>query len=142
PTDVGAAIGLTALDAVRTVRAELAGTVDIEIVAMANVPLTGLEGRDNVAVLRDAIDAGADVVGGAPWLDPDPAAACGLLLDLAAAAGLPVDLHVDGTAAPAADTLGTLIALVRQGFPHRLTASHVVNLASRPRAEQHRTAAA
>ena len=139
-TDVGAAIGVTALDAVRTVRAELAGTVDIEIVAMANVPLTGLEGRDNVAVLRDAIDGGADVIGGAPWLDPDPAAACRLLLDLAGSAGLPVDLHVDETTDPAADTLSLLIDLVGQGFPHRVTASHVVSLASRSQASRQRIA--
>ncbi len=32
-------------------------------------------GRENRAALRDAIDAGADTVGGAPWLDPDPAEA-------------------------------------------------------------------
>ena len=139
-TDVGAAIGVTALDAVRTVRAELAGTVDIEIVAMANVPLTGLEGRENVAVLRDAIDAGADVVGGAPWLDPDPAAACRLLLDLAESAARPVDLHVDETTDPAADTLSFLADLVGRGFPHRVTASHAVSLASRLPASQQRIA--
>jgi cytosine/creatinine deaminase len=141
-TDASPALGTMPLAALRTVRAELDGAVDIEFAAMAGNPLTGAAGRENVAALRDAIDAGADVVGGAPWLDTDPAAACGVLLDLAAAAGLPVDLHVDETTDPAADTLGTLIALARQGFPHRLTASHVVSLASRPRAAQHRTAAA
>jgi cytosine/creatinine deaminase len=141
-TDASPVPGTMPLAALRTVRAELDGAVDIEFAAMAGNPLTGVAGRENLAALRDAIDAGADVVGGAPWLDPDPAAACGLLVDLAAAAGLPVDLHVDETTDPAADTLGTLIALVRQGFPHRFTASHVVSLASRPRAEQHRTAAA
>jgi cytosine/creatinine deaminase len=141
-TDASPALGTMPLAALRTVRAELDGAVDIEFVAMAYNPLTGAAGRENLAALRDAIDAGADVVGGAPWRDADPAAACGVLLDLAAAAGLPFDLHVDETTDPAADTLGTLIALARPGFPHRLTASHVVSLASRPRAEQHRTAAA
>jgi cytosine/creatinine deaminase len=141
-TDVSPALGTMPLAALRTVRDELDGAVDIEFVAMAGNPLTGAAGRENVAVLRDAIDAGADVVGGAPWLDADPAAACEMLLDLAAAAGLPVDLHVDETTDPAADTLGTLIALARQGFPHALTVSHVVSLASRPRAAQRRAAAA
>jgi cytosine deaminase len=139
-TDVGAAIGVTAFEATRTVRDELAGVVDIEIVAAANVPLTGLAGRDNLAVLRQAIDAGADVVGGAPWLDPDPAAACGLLFDLAGSAGRPVDLHVDETTDPAADTLSFLIDLVGRGFPHRVTASHAVSLASRPLASRQRIA--
>jgi cytosine/creatinine deaminase len=141
-TDASPALGTMPLAALRTVRADLDGAVDIEFVAMAGNPLTGTAGRENVAALRDAIDAGADVVGGAPWLDPDPAAACEVLLDIAAAAGLPVDLHVDETTDPAADTLGTLITLARRGFPHPITASHVVSLASRPRAEQHRTAVA
>ena len=85
------------------------------------------------AALRDAIDAGANTVGGAPWLDPDPAAACDLLFGIAAAAGLPIDLHVDETTDPAADTLRMLIDLTRQGFGQRVTASHVVSLASAAR---------
>jgi cytosine/creatinine deaminase len=139
-TDVGAAIGATAFEAIRAVRDELAGVVDIEIVATANVPLTGLAGRDNLSALRHAIDAGADVVGGAPWLDPDPAAACDLLFDLAGSAGRPVDLHVDETTDPAADTLSFLIYLVGRGFPNAVTASHAVSLASRPLASRQRIA--
>jgi cytosine deaminase len=137
-TDVSPVLGIIPVAALRSVRDELAGTVDIEIVAMANRPVAGMAGRENVAALRDAIDAGADVVGGAPWLDPDPVAACHLLFDIAAAAGLPVDLHVDETTDPAADTLRVLIDLVRQGFGPRVTAGHVVSLASRPpAARQH-----
>jgi cytosine/creatinine deaminase len=137
-TDVSPVLGIIPLAALRAVRDELAGTLDIEIVAAANIPVTGTAGRENVAALRDAIDAGADVVGGAPWLDPDPTAACHVLLDIAAAAGLPVDLHVDETTDPAADTLRVLVDLVRQGFGPRVTASHVVSLASRPpAARQH-----
>lgn len=139
-TDVGVAIGVTAFDAIRTVRDELAGVVDVEIVATANVPVTGRAGRDNLALLRHAIDAGADVIGGAPWLDPDPAAACDLLFDLAGSAGRPVDLHVDETTDPAADSLSFLIDLVGRGFPHRVTASHAVSLGSRTRASQQRIA--
>ena len=139
-TDVGAEVGLTAFRALAAVRDELAGTVDIEIVAAANCPVTGLAGRDNLAAARDAVDAGADVIGGAPWLDPDPAAAYGLLLGLAAEAGLPADFHVDETTDPAVDTLSCLLDLVEEGFPHRVTASHVVSLGSRPIAEQQRAA--
>jgi len=137
-TDVSPVLGVVPVAALRTVRDELAGTVDIEIVASAGNPVTGTAGRENLAALRDAIDAGADVVGGAPWLDPDPAAACRLLFGIAAAAGLPVDLHVDETTDPAADTLRVLLDLAGQGFGQRVTASHAVSLASRPpAARQH-----
>jgi cytosine/creatinine deaminase len=129
--DVSPVLGTIPVAAVRTVGAELAGMIDIEIVAGAGLPVTGAGGRENVAALRDAIDAGAGVVGGAPWLDPDPGAACHLLFGIAAAAGLPVDLHVDETTAQAADTLSMIIDLVWQGFGQRVTASHAVSLASR-----------
>jgi cytosine deaminase len=139
---VSPALGIIPVAALRAVRDELAGTLDIEIVAGAGSPVTGTAGRENLAALRDAIDAGADLVGGAPWLDPDPAAACQMLFDIAAAAGLPVDLHVDETTDPAADTLGVLISLVRQGFGPRVTASHAVSLASRPPAARQQIAEA
>jgi cytosine deaminase len=141
-TDVSPVLGTIPVKALRAVRDELAETVDIEIVAAANCPVTGLAGRENRAALRDAIDAGADTVGGAPWLDPDPAEACDLLFGIAAAAGLPIDLHVDETTDPAADTLRMLIDLTRQGFGQRVTASHVVSLASRPPAARQRIAEA
>ena len=96
-TDVSPVLGIIPVVALRAVRDELAGTLDIEIVAGGGSPVTGTAGRENLAALRDAIDAGANVVGGAPWLDPDPAAACQVLFDIAATAGLPVDLHVDET---------------------------------------------
>jgi cytosine/creatinine deaminase len=131
-TDTSPMLGIIPVVALRAVRDELAGTLDIEVVAGAGNPVTGSAGREHVAALRDAIDAGADVVGGAPWLDPDPTAACHVLFDIAAAAGLPVDLHVDETTDPAADTLRVLIDLVRQGFGPRVTASHAVSLSSRP----------
>lgn len=141
-TDTSPVVGTTPVAALRAVRDELAGTVDIEIVAGTDIPITGTAGRDNLAALRDAIDVGADVIGGAPWLDPDPAAATRLLFDIAAAAGLPIDLHVDETTDVAADTLGVIIDLVKQGFGQRVTASHVVSLGGRPPAVRQRTAEA
>jgi cytosine/creatinine deaminase len=141
-TDVSPAIGTTALAAMRAVREELAGVVDIDIVAMAGNPLTGRTGQDNVAALQEAIGAGADVIGGAPWLDPDPRAACELLFSLAADHRLPVDVHVDETTDPAARTLNDLVALALRGFPHPVTASHAVSLGNRSSDGQRRTAAA
>jgi cytosine deaminase len=141
-TDVSSAIGTTGLAAMRAVREELSGVVDIDIVAMAGSPLTGQGGRDNVAALHDAISTGADTIGGAPWLDPDPRAACELLFSLAADRGLPVDVHVDETTDPSARTLNDLVALALRGFPHPVTASHAVSLGNRSSDGQRRTAAA
>ena len=46
---------------------------------------------------RDALAAGADVVGGCPHLDDDPVGAHEVLLELAAGGGHMVDLHTDET---------------------------------------------
>ena len=50
----------------------LADLLDLQIVALVAPPVSGSAGADHQALLRAAMDAGADVVGGCPHLDPDP----------------------------------------------------------------------
>jgi len=76
---------------------------------------------------------GADVVGGCPHLDPDPAGYHDLVLALASELGRPIDLHTDETLDPAVLHLSQLADLVtRTGFPHGVTASHCVSLGVQP----------
>ncbi|MFE2760104.1 amidohydrolase family protein [Streptomyces halstedii] len=86
--------GLAPLDAVLEAGRSLRGLMDLTVVAVAG-PLTGRAGADGLALLRDAVDRGADVVGGRPDLDPDPGGHAEAVLGLAAGHGLPVDLHTD-----------------------------------------------
>ncbi|WP_265690467.1 amidohydrolase family protein [Streptomyces griseolus] len=86
--------GLAPLDAVLEAGRSLRGLMDLTVVAVAG-PLTGRAGADVLALLRDAVDRGADVVGGRPDLDPDPGGHAEAVLGLAAGHGLPVDLHTD-----------------------------------------------
>jgi cytosine deaminase len=58
--------------------------------------LTGAAGAEGLAVLRDAVKAGASVVGGCPDVDPDPAGYVEAVLEVASEHGCPVDLHTDG----------------------------------------------
>ena len=103
----------------------------VQIVAMVGTPVTGSAGAANRALLADALDAGADVVGGAPLFDPDPAGAVAVYLAAAERAGRPVDLHIDETTEPAAPTLD-LLARLAAGFPQPVVASHCVSLGSLP----------
>ena len=99
-TDTGDGIGTRAIEAVLSVRAKLRGVVDLQVVAACSVPVTGAAGRTNRATFLSALDMGADVVGGAPWLDPEPSQCLDFLLSIAAERRLPVDLTSTRRAMP------------------------------------------
>ncbi|MDQ1204322.1 amidohydrolase family protein [Microbacterium sp. SORGH_AS_0862] len=110
---------LRGVEALVSIREELAALVDIEIVALAgpDVPTAHLEA---------ALDAGADAVGGASHLADDPIADLHRLLDVAERRGVPVDLHTDEGLAAAV----TLDAYARRtrGWSQNRSAGHCVRL--------------
>lgn len=77
--------GIRAVDAVRR---ELRPLMDIEIVAL-------IKTYSDVGLLHDALDAGADLVGGSPHNAPDPHAELDRLLGAAESRGVGADLHTD-----------------------------------------------
>jgi cytosine/creatinine deaminase len=131
--DVGPDLGLRSLEAVVEAREALRGQVDIELVVLPSLPLTGEAGAPNRALLRAAMEAGADVVGGCPYLDPDPSACQQLCLELAEELGRPLDLHTDETLDPSVMNLPHLAELVgARGFRNRVAASHCCSLGVQP----------
>ena len=92
---IGDVAGLRNLEAVLAARRALRGLADLTAVAVPRV-VTGAAGADGLAMLREALDMGATVVGGCPDLDPDPAGCTEALLSVAADHGCAVDLHTDG----------------------------------------------
>ena len=140
--DVGADIGARGIEALVEVRRLCRRLVDLQLVALVGVPLTGPEGAGNRRALTAALDAGADLVGGAPALDPRPAEYVNVCLDAAAEAGLPVDLHIDETLDPDARAIIDLArGVLARGFPHAVTASHCVSLGMMPETDQREIAA-
>ena len=144
--DVTAEHGLTSIEALQRVRERVADVIDIEIVALCGWPVSGRPGADQRALLRDALGAGADIVGGCPHLEHvggagDIASATDVLLGIADEFRRPVDLHTDETLDPAADGLDRLATAVLDGFDLPVTASHCVSLGQRSEAEQAATAA-
>ncbi len=139
--DATAEHGLRSIEALVEVRRRLADLVELQICCLAGWPITGSAGADNRARLRDALAHGADLVGGCPHLDVDPAQANEVFLTLAAEAGCGVDLHVDETLDPAMLAVEDLADRVTAtGFPLPVTASHCVSLGMQTPAVQRRVA--
>src|SRR5690606_34419752 len=92
----------------------------------------------------DALDAGADIVGGCPHLEHDGGggieAATDVCLQIATDVGKPVDLHTDETLDPTANGLDVLARRVLAGFDLGATASHCVSLGQQPAEQQQATA--
>ncbi|MEU0128642.1 MULTISPECIES: amidohydrolase family protein [unclassified Streptomyces] len=133
--DVGGVRGLGALEAVLAAGRSLRGLTDLTAVAVPRT-LTGLAGAEGLAVLRDAVETGAGVIGGRPDLDPDPDGCAEAVLELAASHGLPVDLHTEGDD-PA--RLGRLAEMVR-GFRPGVCLGPCTGLSRLPDDEAARTA--
>jgi cytosine deaminase len=127
--DVGTHAGTRHARALVEVRDALAGLVDVQVVALASAPWTPGEAEANAVLLREAVDLGVDVVGGAPHLWPDRAAGLEVSWTAAVRAGLPLDLHTDETLDPTAQGLLQLAHRVQAtGFDAGVTASHCVSL--------------
>lgn len=127
--DVGDDLGLRAVDAVLSCARDVAGLCDLQVVAFIGSPLAGLAGAAHRGLLRDALAAGAGVVGACPGRDPDPAGSIDVCLSIAADAGAPVDLHIDEGLEPEPCTLALLSdAVTGSGFPYPVAASHCVSL--------------
>ncbi len=133
--------GLLSVQALAEVRRRVADICDIQIVALVTWPVTGAAGAETRALLADALDAGADIVGGCPHLEDDPHAANEVLLGIASAHGRDVDLHTDETLDDHKLSLDDLAHRVHDsGFSGRVTASHCVSLAMQPEIRQRHVA--
>jgi cytosine deaminase len=115
-------------DPLRSVRAMVrlrrmfAGALDLEIAVLPKNSIPD-------AVIAQALDTGADLVGGSPHNTDDPAAELERLLRIARARGAGIDIHADERLDPASLTVLQLARAVAQD-PLRgsVTASHCVSL--------------
>jgi cytosine deaminase len=141
-TGCGRRAGISAIVALSAVRDRLAGLLDIQIVAHIGGPAPGTPWRDHVTILRDAVAAGADVVGGNPFLEDDPDQAMDACLEVAVDTGRAVDFHTDETTDPTVLTVRRLTRwALRRGPATAVAASHCISLGSATPAVQSEVAA-
>lgn len=117
---------LETLAAILEVREEFRNQIDLQIVVL------GFAGTSSVIdrAMADALGMGADLVGGAPALVPDPAASLDTIFALAERTGKAIDLHIDESEDPASDSLLQLAErTIAAGMQGRVTAGHCCSLA-------------
>jgi cytosine deaminase len=123
---------LTALHAMVELRAEAAGMVDLQIVAFPQLGILGFD--DGPALMRKAVEVGADVVGAIPHYEltrEDGVESVRFAMALADEHGLLVDIHCDETDDEHSRFVETMVAeTLRRGMSGRVTASHTTAMHS------------
>jgi cytosine deaminase len=136
-TTVDKTTGLGWLSSLLQVKSDLARHLTIQIVAFPDTTEL-LEGKAK-DLLYKALDMGADLVGGAPLHCSNPPKAIDLLFEIAGKAGCDLDLHIDESDDPGANTLEYLAERkLALGFPGRVVAGHCTSLSAMGELEAHR----
>jgi len=132
--DTDTTAGLEGVRAVMQVRDEYRDRIEVQVVAF---PQDGVI-RDPGAtdLVRQALEEGADVVGGIPWIEFTDAAAqehIDMMLDLAVRFDRPVSMLVDDAGDPGLRTLEMLATgTIKRGLQRRVTAQHARAMALYP----------
>jgi cytosine/creatinine deaminase len=124
--DIDAQNGFAALEAVLEVREKFQHLVTLQIVALGQVGLTEEETR----AMQAALEMGADIVGGAPALLPNPKESIDAIFALAERYQTPIDLHIDESEDPKMLTLEYLAEkTIERGWQGLVAAGHCCSLA-------------
>ena len=129
--EVDPRVGLTSLRALHRLKRDYAWAIDIQICVFPQEGLLDDPGCD--AVLVSALDLGADLVGGAPYIDRDSHGQIRRIFDLAEERNLDVDLHLDFSLdASSLDVDEVCRQAERRGWGGRTAVGHVTKLSALP----------
>jgi cytosine deaminase len=122
-------LALGHLEAVLAAKRRLAPFLSIQVVPM----FSNLSTRDAAEweIINEAVEMGADGIGGAPHLSPRAKEDIETLFSLAEKYNLFLDLHVDENDDPNIDTIIDIINTKKsRGFEGQITAGHLCSLAA------------
>jgi cytosine/creatinine deaminase len=132
--DVDRKARLEGVKALLAVRDEFRGIVDLQVVAFAQDGIVREPGADRL--MEEAMEMGADVVGGIPWIEPGDAAArehIRVCFDLAQRYDKDVSMLLDDVGDPAMRTLEMMASeAIRRGWQGRALAHHCRAMALYP----------
>jgi cytosine/creatinine deaminase len=132
--DVDTKAKLEGVKALLAVREEFRGIVDIEVVAFAQDGIVREPGADRL--MREAMELGADIVGGIPWIEAserDAQAHIDFCFDLAAAYDADISMLLDDVGNAKLRTLEMMArTAIARGFEGRALAHHCRAMALYP----------
>src|SRR5947208_3017823 len=127
--EVDAYVELRGVEALRRLQAELAGVLDLRLIAFAQEGIF----RDGVTrdLLREALKAGLAVLAGCPSMDRDQPRHIDWFFDTAQDFGVPLDFHADSADDPAMLTSDYIAEqTIIRGMQGRVTVGHLGTLDS------------
>ena len=137
--EVDPIVGLRGVEAVLPLRAEYADRLDLQLCAFAQEGILKAPGTE--ALLREALRAGADLVGGCPYNDTDGPAHVDRVFALAREFACDVDFHADFADEPVHRHVEVIVDRTeRHGWQGRVAIGHLTELAACDPAEQARIA--
>lgn len=129
--EVDPILGLTSMEALLPLQREFAAGVTLQLAVFAQEGITNQPGTE--ALLRRAMAMGGDVIGSAPYVDPDPQRNIAIVFDLAEEFNCDVDFHLDFLDDDEPLQLPLVIAETRKRqWQGRVCVGHMTKLASLP----------
>lgn len=123
--------GMGGFETTMRLKKEYAHAVDLQVVAFPQEGIIKAPGTDKM--MHQALEAGADVVGGVPYVDTDPHKHIDFVFDLAKQYNKPVDLHQDFFDDADAITIEYVCRkAIDMGFIGRVAVGHLTAIGALP----------
>ena len=120
---------LRSLSGINKIKQKYAFAIDIEICAFAQEGLT--QEMETYALLKKALQNGADLVGGCPYKDKDPERHIELIFDIAEEFNVNVDFHLDFDLDPENSSIPKISEeTIKRNYQGRVSIGHVTKLAA------------
>jgi len=129
--EIDPVVGLAGFEAVRQLQADYAWALDLQICVFPQEGLLNYPGTE--PLLRAALDAGADLLGGCPYTDSDPVGHIARLFEMARAYDVDLDFHLDFDLDTAWRHLDEVARqTIAHGMQDRVAVGHVTKLSMLP----------
>ncbi len=126
--EVDPVLKLTSMQALLPLKKEHAWGLTLQLAVFAQEGITNRPGTE--ALLREAMAMGGDVIGSAPYTDPDPERNVRIVFDIAQEFDCDVDFHLDFLDDDAPLLLPFVVSeTVKRGWQNRVCLGHMTRLA-------------